>query len=418
MTETPELTVDIARWLVGPEGLAAVTDATARLDGGDEELAIVSSLRADGHPREHTSAAVAAAHARRRARHRWKHADRLVFTRSSLEQASDPTVSAWRARRFRGWIVHDLCSGVGGDTVALSAESASVRAIDIDPARLVLLRHNLAVHSRSVVTEVANALDVRIPTDHVIHVDPSRREGGRRIVDPRVTAPPVDALLNAHQHVAGAGVVLAPGVDHDHPALPDDVEVEYLQRGDDLVEAVAWRGALRDGHAVASATLLPAAPPEHDAHADDPRQHVVHLARSAPRSTRLAVGSIGDHLVEVASAAVRARLHDELGAAIGARRLARRRALLTVDGAPPSSPWYRARPVLTVLPARARSVRSWLSTTDAGPVEIVLHGLELDPTRWWRELGRPPRGPDGVRVELIRRDDDAIAVVTLATSAR
>ena len=34
------------------------------------------------------------------------------------------------------------------------------------------------------------------------------------------------------------------------------------------------------------------------------------------------------------------------------------------------------------------------------------------PQRWWRELGRPTRGPGGVRVELVRTDEGALAIIT------
>jgi hypothetical protein len=83
-----------------------------------------------------------------------------------------------------------------------------------------------------------------------------------------------------------------------------------------------------------------------------------------------------------------------------------------VGDLPPASPWYRVRPVIEVLPARPAPIRRWLSGSDHGPMELVLHGVSADPTAWWRQLGRPPRGPGGIRIELVRRDEDAIAIVT------
>ncbi|MFP4311794.1 MAG: hypothetical protein ACLFS9_07420, partial [Nitriliruptoraceae bacterium] len=136
----------------------------------------------------------------------------------------------------------------------------------------------------------------------------------------------------------------------------------------------------------------------------------------------LPVGEVGAWLVELAPAAVRARRHDELGRAIGARRIARARALLTTDAPPPASPWYHAREVLAVLPARPKAVRRWLDTPLAhdhldGGVEVVLHGIEADVDELLRAFGRPRTGPHGLRIELVRLDRGSVAVVTAAAGS-
>lgn len=392
-----ELDVSTARWLVSEPGLAAVAAATTARDHDEDPLRILERRRADGLTRQRAAAVLAAAEARRRARDRWPDADALLFTREALEQASDPVVSRWRARRFAATEVLDLCAGIGGDALALAAAGARVTAVDLDEARLVLLAHNAAVRGLEVRTRVADALAVRSGPDRWVHADPARRRGERRVRALRDHRPPVGELVARHGTAAGLGIVLSPAVDLADPDLPDG-EVEFIQLDADLVEAVTWLGGARDGNAAASATLLPAG---------------AHLVRTGP-PTPLAPGPVGDLLVEVAPAAVRARLHDHLGARIGARRVAAGRALLTVDGDVPGSPWYRRRPVEVVLPARPKVVRRWLRTADELPVEIVLHGVAVDPGEWWRALGRPPRGPQGRRIELIRTDAGATAVITRA----
>lgn len=419
-----ELDVEVARWLVADVGLAAVAAATQLLDDGSDELRVVTALRARITDPARTAAAIGSAVARRRARDRWLEADRLLFTRESLEQASDPSVAAWRARRFRDAAVYDLCSGVGGDATAIARNASTVTAVDLDEARLVLLRHNADVFGLHIPTVLGDATTIEVPPDHLVHVDPARRRGGHRIGEPTRTLPPVDALVAAHARLPGLAVVLAPGTDAEHPALGSNVEVEYLQLGGDLVEAVAWSGVLRDDDVTASATILPRPSRPRDG-ADHARSASLapgnvtlegvtpmHRVRRGPRGPRLQIGEVGDHLVEVAAAAIRARLHDEIGSDIGAHRLSRHRALLTVDEPPPASAWYRVRQVVQVLPARPAPIRRWLAAADRGPMELVLHGVGADPTRWWRELGRPERGPNGIRIELVRRDQDAIAIIT------
>ena len=410
------MTVATARWLVSDDGAAAVAAAVRSLDAGEDELTTTAAMRRQVAVAEHGAAAVTAAVARRRARDRWPDAERLLFTRHGLEEASDPDVAAWRARR----LVHgpgvgpgreaaddpypppevwDLGAGLGGDTVAIARAGARVTAVEHDPARCVLLAHNLAVSGVDARVVRDDAGSVVVPAHARVHVDPARRREGRRVRDLDEHRPAVGSMLRVHGHAAGLAITLAPGVDADDAVLGEDVEVEYVQLGGDLVEAIAWRGDLRAPRVTASATLLPAG---------------LRRARTGPRGPRLAVGDPGSHLVEVAVAAVRARLHDDIGAGIGARRLSVRRALLTTDRPPPASPWYRARRIEAVLPPRPPRVRRWLADADPAPVELVLHGFDADVTAWWRALGRPPRGPSGWRIELVRRDDDAIAVITRA----
>jgi hypothetical protein len=391
-----ELTAATARWLTGDEGLAAVAATTAELDAGDEELTVASRIRRAGLDAARATAVVGAATARRRARARWPDADRLLFTPVALEQASDPEVSAWRARRLEDADVWDLCAGIGGDALALAAEGASVDAVDLDAARLELLVHNARVRGLEVRPHVGDALAVTLPADAAMHADPGRRREGRRVRRLADHLPGVGVLLGAHEAAPTRAVVLSPAVDLDDPDLPADAELEFVQVGDDLREAVVWLGAARRGSASATATLLPS---------EESR------SRGA-RGPRLAVGGVGEVLLQVAPAAVRARLHDEIGEEVGARRLATGRALLTCEADPGDSAWYRRRHVHAVLPARPRSVRGWLRSADERPVEIAVHGLGADPVAWWREIGRPPRGPDGWRLELVRTDDGAIAIVT------
>jgi hypothetical protein len=393
---TFELTAATADWLCGDRGRELVATATAELDDGRDPLALGTRLREGGLDPEGATAVLGAATARRRARARWPDADRLLLTPIGLEQASDPEVAAWRAQRVATATVWDLGAGLGADALAMAAAGARVTAVDLDGGRLRLLRHNAEVLGLEVATLVADALEVDVPRGALLHADPGRRRDGRRVRRLGEHVPPVGRLLERHRDVRGAALVLSPAVDLDDPELPADAELEFVADEEGLRETVVWIGCLSTPGIRATATLLPAG--------------LQRRRRHAPRPCP--VGEVGDHLVEVVPAAVRARLHDDIGREIGARRLAQRRALLTTDQAPPSSPWYRARPVLTVLPARPRAVRRWLHQATPAPLEIAVHGLPVDPQRWWRELGRPDRGPQGRRLELTRTDSGALAIIT------
>jgi hypothetical protein len=394
----------LAAWLVTDDGRAAVGDATELVRSIADPVRRATLLRRSVSDPDQAALALQVATALDRLAARGIDTSGLLVTRVAAEQASDPVVAAWRAQRYLGVEVWDLCAGIGGDAVAIGAVASSLTCVERSVSRATLLRHNLGVRGVDAEVLVADALEVTPPVTAWIHSDPGRRVGERRVRALRDTQPPVDALLAAHRDAPAVGVVVGPGVDLGDPAMPPDAEVEFVQRGDQLVEAVLWLGALRSdgGRALATATLL------------DPTTGD-HVSRTRSEEQRaLPVGALGDHLVEVAPAAVRARLHDRLGAElpVAARRVARRRALVTTDGAPPPSRWYRARPILAVLPPRPRAVRRWLRDHDAAPVELAAHGVDVQLDAWWRELGQPHRGPQGIRIELVRRDDDAVALVT------
>ncbi len=396
---------EVAAWLCAPTGVAAVADVTAWLDEGDDDLTVASRLRVatrrrEGLPAARAVAVQAAAHARRRARADWPDADQLLFTPAALEQASHPAASAWRARRFAdvGAVV-DLCAGAGGDSLAL-ATAGEVVAVDRDLGRLHLCRHNATVRGAPVRVVVGDALRPPLRLTGAVHCDPSRRVAGRRLRRLGEYRPPVDAVLGATTNAVGSGIVCSPALDLADPVLPADAELEFVQLGGDLLEAMLWTGALARRPGTSTATLLPSA----------------EQWRSTPGTTDdLPVGPVGDWLVSVAPAAVRARCHDEIGATIAARRVAHRRALLTCDTPPPPSAWYVARRVEAVLPARGKHVRRWLQAADDLPVEIAVHGLDVAPDAFWSSLGRPPRGPNGRRLELVRTDEGGRCVVTRTT---
>src|SRR5262245_46622387 len=100
-------------------------------------------------PADLARAAVETALLRRRGRAKFRLADAMFFEREAREQASNEVVARHRAGRFAGLApLADLCCGLGGDAIAL-AETAELLAVDLDPLRLALCRHNLAAYGRT-----------------------------------------------------------------------------------------------------------------------------------------------------------------------------------------------------------------------------------------------------------------------------
>lgn len=396
---TETLTAEVARWLVTAEALDHVRAAERQLATTGDRLVTAAALRDAGLAAERARAVLDAAIV-------WSHAravldDRVVgplplASRSAWEQASDPRVAAWRARRFADEpVVVDLCAGIGVDTGSLAAH-APVVAVERHEARAILLRHNCRSTPNPVVVVRADARRPPTRGDVAVLADPSRRSGRRRARALREYGPPVPALLRATAAARGRAIVVSPAVSLADPDLPPGGEVEFVQVGSRLVEATVWTGQL--ARAARSATLLPVG--LHASSDGDP-----------PASP---VGAVGEWLIEPVPAAVRARLGDALVARSGlvARRLASSRALLTSDLPPPVGPWWRRWRVEATLPARPRALRRYLRGTEDLPLAIATYGVDGGVDRWWAALGGIRRGDGHRRVHVVRTDGGAVAVVT------
>lgn len=399
---------DIARWLTTPDGLVAINEATRSLDreaAADAHLRTLTLLRRSGLSQPRAAMVVEAAMARHAARTSAHHAADWLMTLSALEQGSDPVVSQWRARRYIGaQRIWDLCAGVGFDAFNLAAH-ATVHAVEIDPIRAVFADWNLRDLSHPVTVAEADVLAITAPATALVHADPSRRSGGRRLRTLATYRPAVDQLVDVHRNSPGLGIVISPGIDWDDDVLADltqrqkiGVEVEFVQHDRRLIEGMLWMGALRASGVLASATVL----------RDGQVHHRIRML--PPRSTE--VRAIGSTLIRPAPAVVRARLHDELADEIGAWRVSRRRALLSSDHRPAPSPWYDIEDVEWTGRADPRHVRAWLRTVHDEPCEILVHGLNIDIDAWWRQLPDVARGPGVRHLHLVRTEHGAVAIST------
>jgi hypothetical protein len=384
-TRSEDIPADAARWVMTDEGRIHVQAAMA--DSSADPLAVASHLRQHGLDPARAATVQSVAAGTRSARTAGQPAD-TWWTPAAAEQASDPQVAAWRARRYSDVPAVDLTAGCGGDTLALLARATDVVAIERDASRVPFLHANVGERGWVVMGD-ATRPPLRPGDGWLAFADPARRAGGRRLRSLGEVIPSVPALTATRWD--GLGIAVSPAIDLADPARPDDAELEFIQVGPSLREGVLWLGALRAATTLAaetsagnrvggsasitSATLLPSG---------------LHRA-GAPRPPTGAIRPPEAWLLVPAPALVRARLADEVADELGAARLARGRALYT-SASDPGSPWFTAEPIEAVVPARPAAVRDALRALEGLPVEIVLHGFDAVVDRWWRDMGRPPRG--------------------------
>lgn len=109
---------------------------------------------------------------------------RCLIPTISYQQSSSQATA--RLRNEIGKIAFDLTCGLGVDTLALSESFERVIAVEIDPLRAEIARHNfelLGRHNIEVVTTSAEEfMSSTTETADLIYIDPSRRdENGRSI---------------------------------------------------------------------------------------------------------------------------------------------------------------------------------------------------------------------------------------------
>ncbi len=325
--------------------------------------AVIARLRMIAD-RDQVRRAIDLVDARRRAAGRIDDAHHLWLDRIAVEQATSTDVARWKARRFAEFgatRVLDLCTGIGGDAIGLALEGMEPVLVDNDRSRLAAARHNVSHflgHDPETILGDVTALALE---DLPYHLDPDRRPGGRRTWRYEEISPgpaTIDALI---ARGAPGAIKLGPGVDHG--SLPDG-EVEIIQRGRGLVQAVLWIGALARG--VRRATRV-----------DDGESF-------AGEPLPLPIGPAGAFLHEVEPAIERAGLlgtlarehdltapHPHAGFLTGATAI--------------RSPWLTPARLHVELPGRIESVRAWLRERAAGRVIVRVRGGE-DPVPWERAL--------------------------------
>ncbi|KPC62220.1 class I SAM-dependent methyltransferase [Streptomyces chattanoogensis] len=356
--------------LLTPEGqelLAALRDH----DPADD-LAAATRLRRT-HPAPLVSAALGQARLRQRAVAKFgDDARRMYFTPNGVEQSTRATVAAHRAARLAALGVRtlaDLCSGIGGDALALARAGISVLAVDRDPLACAAARANAEALGLAGLIEVrcADVTEVDTAGFDAVFVDPARRSTGRggRIFDPEAYSPPLSWAVEAARKAPYAALKIAPGVPHE--ALPEDAETEWISDGGDVKEAVVWFGAAFTPGG-RRATLLPGGASLPGAGLPDPEP-----------------GSVGRWLYEPDGAVIRAHLVADVARQIGGRLIDPTIAYLTADELT-ATPYATAYEITDVLPFNVKKLRALLRERGIGIAEIKKRGSAVSPEELRKKL--------------------------------
>ncbi|MFC8587942.1 SAM-dependent methyltransferase [Streptomyces sp. NPDC057217] len=367
--------------LLAPEGqtlLAALRDYDPA-----RELAVASRLRRD-HPAELVTAALGQARLRQRAVAKFGAEDayRMYFTPHGVEQSTRAPVGAHRAARMKALgvgSVADLCSGIGGDAIALARAGISVLAVDRDPLTAEAVSANAEALGLSGLIEVRCADVTEIDTGpyDAVFVDPARRGGRGRIFDPEAYSPPLSWAVEAARKAPRAALKVAPGIPHE--AVPAEAEAEWISDGGDVKEAVLWFGTEPGAR---RATLLPSGTTVTGRGLPDP-----------------AVRPVGRYLYEPDGAVIRAHLVAEVAEELDGGLIDETIAYVTSDVLVPA-PYAAAYEITDELPFNLKKLKALLREREVGNLTVKKRGSAVEPEEIRRKV--KPKGPNAATVLLTR----------------
>ncbi|RBY91876.1 class I SAM-dependent methyltransferase [Blastococcus sp. TBT05-19] len=381
------------RALATPEGAVALARAAALLDDRVDAVAALSRLRAEVGT-DLAGPAWGIARQRHKARATFgADADRMLFTSDALEQAGRPELAARRAARLLAGgadSVADLGCAAGTDTIALARAGARVLAVDVDPVARELTALNVEalgiddvwVVAGDAVEMVAAARGREVAGCGAAVLDPARRAGGRRQLDPDTWSPPWSTVVELLEKVPTSVVKVAPGLDHDR--VPAGVEAEWVSVGGSIVEALLWGSAVAETWR--RATVV--------------RDGVVHELTADSDPGPASAGPVRGWLHEPDPAVIRSGLVSLVAADLGATLVDPTIAYLTSDAAA-ESPWVSSYRIDEVLPFNLKKLRALLRERGVGRVVVKKRGSAIEPETLARQLRTDARGTATVVVTRV-----------------
>jgi THUMP domain-containing protein/RNA cap guanine-N2 methyltransferase len=198
---------------------------------------------------------------RRRATYKFALGQDMYFTKPLLEQASSESVARHRAQRFADaglQTVLDPCCGMGSDAIALAKAGLKVHCSDKDEVALHFAEVNAEIcGAKGLEFKIADCLE-ELPPEGALYLDPARRRGSRRIMDPNDWSPPPEVIGKILLGREAAALKLSPATDMAVllELFPKPDEIELISLKGEAKETIFWYGKLASG-VERRATVLP-----------------------------------------------------------------------------------------------------------------------------------------------------------------
>lgn len=273
----------------------------------------------------------------------------------SVQQATPPEVAKHRAAFLTSLgveLVHDVTCSIGTEGAAWAP--GKYVGSDLDRSRIKMAQHNTP-HPFF----CADAL-TQSSTAPAIIADPARRSGGKRITDPAKLLPPLPDLLAAHE--CELAVKCAPGLDFsDWQGLVSVASVDG-----NVKEACLYTPGLGVGR---SAVMIKGGKAD------------VLSSTDFDEDDLPEAGDIGTYIMDPDGAVVRAGLVRHYAKREGLHQLDPRIAYLTGQRIPAGTSGFEFIEAVPV-----KKLKAALQSHDAGSLEILVRGLDVDPDQLRKKL--------------------------------
>lgn len=408
-----EFSPDLVTWWASPAGEAVITSASTLSWTAADSLTSTAQLRRlhpDLSP-DVLGSTIDLIQARQRAVEKLgPETAEWFLSLAAVQQATPRAVAHYRARRL---LTTEILGGVHDATCSIGTELAALRAAgmsgelsgsDKDAARLEMARHNVP----SATFSESDCLQPSWDANTVTLLDPARRTstGQRRYRGPESTTPALTTVLETYRHRPYL-VKCAPGIDWESlfadgwgtGSWRGEVEVISIagSREGGVKEAALWSTELCArmgcaGDITRRATVLSSQGVVLDQITDEP------AATAAAANVK--EDEVGAILIEPDGAIVRAGLVRQWAARHGLWQLDNRIAHLTGDEAPAGVAYY---PVIEQLRYRTAELKKALRRHPASSLEILVRGVDVDPTALRRALLPKPTAGAPARTIVISR---------------
>lgn len=322
-------------------------------------------------------------------------AESMFFSDLALEQATDRWIARYKAARFRrDRSVADYCCGIGGDLLAL-AERGTVTGWDRSPEMVILARANLRTCGLASRGEVRLGAAEEHPPEPELswHLDPDRRTDGRRSTLIQWHSPNDETIDGWLSQSPNGAIKLAPAAE-----LPVEwqtrAELEWISRGRQCRQLVAWFGELAESSGQRRATVV---------HNEEHQSFV-----GSPNQSPELAESVGRYVYDTDPAIRAAKLTGALADAVGCLVLAPGENYLTSETVV-EHPLLSCFRVRDVLPLRMATIKKYLTGHGIGELEIKTRGVSTNPEMVRKGVNLT--GSDSATLLLTRQGKREIAIV-------
>lgn len=232
----------------------SVRDALEGLTPDMSGLRVSKKLR-QSLPPEIARLAASLHHLRIRSSKRFSTLQLPFLNEKGFMQASAEMVARWRAERIaaqrRGATIYDATCGIGADTCALALAGMRVVYGDLSQENLQFARANLDANDVGALGVRTDATSGSVRSELIL-IDPDRRSGGERSMDPQSWSPDLASALRVASQHEGACLKLAPALSaellqaYEDANLPEALprQREWLSHRGELAELCLWTGSL------------------------------------------------------------------------------------------------------------------------------------------------------------------------------